>query len=256
MDENNRWVEDHLAKLNPEGEWQPQVTRALARFEGRRAHRRFIGRWAGIVSVAAVGAIVWLLTFPQPRAFAARVIEPCVEAGEDLVNPAEFHDHIHQLMWSVHQWLGIVPPNIALTDSNGSSFRLSDYYGKLILLHFWTTRCRSCQEEIPWLVEFQRTQGDQRVAVIGISMDQEGWKAVRPVIASMKINYRVAIGDEALAKTYGGMDSLPQTLLLDRKGRILVKHVGIMSKSQYESEFVQRVESRRTEVDRSRAESH
>jgi thiol-disulfide isomerase/thioredoxin len=256
MDENNRWVDEHLAKLNPEGDWEPQVATALARFEGRRAQRRYVGRWAGIASVAAVGAIC-LITFPQPRAFAARMIEPTVEAGGNFFNPVEVHQHIFQLMWTFHHWMGFLPPNIDLTDADGSNFRLSDYHGKTVLLNFLSSRCVACQEEIPWLVESERTHGNQRFAAIGVFTDEDGWKAVRPVIASMKINYRVAmIGDESMVADFSGVDSLPQTLLLDGNGRIVAKHVGIMSKGQYESEFVQRLESRRTEVDRSRAQSH
>lgn len=238
MEENNRWVEERLAKLNPESEWQPETTMALARLEGR-TRRRYIGRWPGILSVATVGAVCFVV-FPQPRAFAARVIEPCVEAGENLFDPAEFHAHLFQLMWSFHQWMGIVPPNFALTDAAGSNFRLSDYHGKKVVLNFWAASCRACEDEIPWLVEFQRKHGGEGFAVIGVSVDAGGWKTVRPVMESMKINYRVAIGDEALAKSYGGADSLPQTFLLDRNGLIRVKHVGTMSKSQFEREIGQR----------------
>ena len=239
MEDNNRWVEEQLAKLNPEAEWQPETRAALARFEGRRTQRRFIGNWPGILSVAAAGAIC-VLMFPQPRAFAAHAAEPYIEAGENLMNPAEFHAHLYQFMWSFHQWMGFAPPNFALTDATGSHFRLSDYHGKKVILNFWAVSCRECQDEIPWLVELQRRHGNEGVAVIGVSVDAAGWKAVRPAMESMKINYRVAIGDQALAKSYGG-DSLPQTFLLDKNGLIRVKHVGMMSKSEFDQEIGRRV---------------
>jgi peroxiredoxin len=255
MDENNRWVEEQMAKLKPEEEWQPKVPVALARVEERRAHRRAAGRWTWIASAATAAAILGLLAFPQPRAFAARAIEPGVAAGEDLFNPAEIHNHLFQMMWAVHQLLGLVPPNIALTDSTGANFRLSDYHGKVVLVNFFPAGCRACQDEIPWLVEFQRTHDERKFAVLGVPLGEDGWKAVRPLIASMQINYRVAVPGDAGTKSYGA-DSLPQTLLLDRGGLIVVKHVGIMSKSQYEREIVQKVESRWPQFDGSRAEGH
>jgi cytochrome c biogenesis protein CcmG/thiol:disulfide interchange protein DsbE len=128
--------------------------------------------------------------------------------------------------------------------------------GKVILLNFWASWCAPCKTEIPWFVEFQRTYGDKDFAVIGVSMDEDGWKAVRPVMDSQKINYRVAIGDRELAQKYGGLESLPQTMLLDRKGRLLVKHTGSTTKDQYEREIVRalRPELSPPERDRLRAQ--
>jgi peroxiredoxin len=234
--QNDQWVEDRLAKLNPVDDWQPQTSAALARFEGRRVKERFIGRWPRIFSVAAIVAIC-VLTFPAPRAFAQRILAPCVEACQNLVmSPGDFR--IERMIWGVHNWLGIAPPDFEVTDSSGANFRLSDYQGKVILLNFWATWCRPCQEEIPWFFEFQHVYGDKGFVVIGVSMDEGGWKAVRPVMDSQKINYRVAIGDRELAQKYGGLESLPQTMLLDRKGRLLVKHTGSTSKDQYERDIV------------------
>jgi hypothetical protein len=55
----------------------------------------------------------------------------------------------------------------------------------------------------------------------------------------MKMSYRIMVGDDALAQKYGGIDSLPATLLIDGDGKIAVQHVGLASKSDYEDEIVQ-----------------
>jgi thiol-disulfide isomerase/thioredoxin len=241
MEQNDEWVEDRLKKLNPESEWQPQVPAALARFEGRRAQQRFMGRWPRAISVVVVAGIC-LLTFPQPRALAQRVLAPCVEACESLAfSPADFHAHFNQLFWSIHSWLGLAAPDFAATDSTGANFQLSDYAGKVVLLNFWATWCKPCQKEIPWFEEFQRTYGDRGFAVVGISLDEDGWKAVRPAMESLKINYRVAIGDDRLAQKYGGLESLPETLLIRGDGIVVKKYVGITSKSDYEKEISRRL---------------
>jgi peroxiredoxin len=238
MEENKQWVDDRLAKLTPEEEWQPHVTTALARFESRRGRKQFIGRWPGILSVAAIAAIC-LLTFPQPRAFAQRILAPCVDGCENMVNVEEIHAHLYQLALAFHRLLGLNPPAVIaennrraapdflLTDANGASFRLSDYKGKVVVLTFWSSGCDLCREQIPKLVELQRTRTNRGFAVIAISVDKDGWKAVRPLLESGKVNYRVAIGDDGLAQKYGSAESLPKTLLIDREGRIAARHVGI-----------------------------
>lgn len=240
MEQNNEWAEDRLAKLNPEGEWQPHVATALARFERRleqrRARQKFIGLRA--IPVAIVAAIC-VVTFPAPRALAQRALAPCLEACESLAfSPTDIHDHLHELMWAVHSFLGFAPPDFETTDATGASFRLSNSMGKVVVLNFWATWCKPCQDEIPWFVEFQRNYGNDGFEVIGVSLDDGGWKAVRPAMESLKINYRVAIADSALAQKYGGLAALPETLLIDQKGRLLARHSGITSKSQYEREIV------------------
>jgi len=118
-------------------------------------------------------------------------------------------------------------PDFTLRDSNGSQVKLSDYRGKVVLLDFWATWCGPCKVEIPWFMEFEKTYKDQGFAVLGVSMDEDGWNAVKPYIQEHKMNYRVLLGDDATSQIYGGLDSLPTTFLIDRAGRIAKVHIGL-----------------------------
>lgn len=130
-------------------------------------------------------------------------------------------------------------PDFSLRDSEGKVVRLADYRGKVVLLNFWATWCGPCKIEIPWFVEFERQHKDKGFAVLGISMDEEGWDVVKPFISEIGINYRVLMGDDSVAQLYGGVDSLPTTFLIDREGRVAKVHIGLVSKSSYERELQQ-----------------
>src|SRR5450755_4658269 len=67
-------------------------------------------------------------------------------------------------------------PAFILKDSAGKSVKLSKYRGKVVLLDFWATWCHGCKEEIPWFAEFQKTYGPRGFAVVGVSLDDDGWK--------------------------------------------------------------------------------
>jgi cytochrome c biogenesis protein CcmG/thiol:disulfide interchange protein DsbE len=72
-------------------------------------------------------------------------------------------------------------------------------------------------------MEFERKYKDRGFAVLGVSMDDDGWQAVKPFVTQLAINYRIVIGDDTTAQLYGGVDALPTTFVIDREG--IVRHV-------------------------------
>ena len=130
-------------------------------------------------------------------------------------------------------------PQFALPEAGGKQAKLSDYRGKAVLLNFWATWCGPCKLEIPWFMDFQKKYQNQGLAVLGVSMDEDGWKVVTPYVQKIGMNYPVLLGNEAVAKLYGGVDGLPTTFLIDRNGKIAAMHTGIVSKSTYEEEILE-----------------
>src|SRR5208283_1487966 len=88
-------------------------------------------------------------------------------------------------------------PDFALTDATGAPLQLSAFKGKVVVLDFWATWCHGCKTEIPWYMEFQKKYKSQSLVVIGVSMDEDGWKSVRPYLAKHPINYPITIGNPA-----------------------------------------------------------
>jgi peroxiredoxin len=125
-------------------------------------------------------------------------------------------------------------PDFSLKDADGKLVHLSDYRGKVVLLDFWATWCGPCKVEIPWFIEFQK-QHREGFAVLGVSMDDEGWEVVKPFLAKEKVNYRVLIGNDKTSESYGGIDALPTTFLIDREGRIASVHVGLVNRKDFEN---------------------
>ena len=142
-------------------------------------------------------------------------------------------------------------PNFTLKDADGNPVHLADYRGKVVLVNFWATWCGPCEVEIPWFVEFEQKYKDQGFAVLGLSMDDDGWKSVRPYIATHKINYRVMIASEVVSQQFGDIDSLPTSFVLDRQGRIATNHVGLVDKRDYQNEILKLLEVPKTAAVRS-----
>jgi len=123
--------------------------------------------------------------------------------------------------------------DFTLEDSTGAAIKLSDFKGKVVVLDFWATWCHGCKIEIPWYMEFQKKYSDRGLSVIGVSMDDDGWKSVRPFLTENRLNYPVVIGNANLAKQFG-VEGLPVTLLIDRHGKIAEVQAGMVDKSSFE----------------------
>lgn len=123
-----------------------------------------------------------------------------------------------------------------LVDSQGTPIKLSAYKGRVVLLDFWATWCTGCKVEIPWYMEFLDKYKDRGLSVIGVSMDDDGWKSVRPFLEEHKINYPIVIGSWDLGDRFG-FKAMPATLLIDRDGKIADLHVGMVDRATFEHEI-------------------
>lgn len=128
-----------------------------------------------------------------------------------------------------------VAPDFALTDAEGINARLAQYQGKVVLLDFWATWCGGCKHEIPWFEEFSKAYSSKGLAVIGASLDDEGWKVLKPFLVQHPISYRVVLGTEAMSKSYK-IEGMPDTFLIDKHGRIAAAYrAGVVDKDDMEA---------------------
>ncbi len=124
-------------------------------------------------------------------------------------------------------------PDFEMTALDGSSIRLSDYKGKVVLLNFWATWCAPCLVEIPDFVELVNQYGDDGFAILGISIDEGPEEKVREFYERHKMNYPVGI-NPLLADLYGGVVGIPTSFLIGRDGRIYARHMGLVPLSRIE----------------------
>jgi thiol-disulfide isomerase/thioredoxin len=110
---------------------------------------------------------------------------------------------------------------------DGKSIRLQDFAGKVVVLDLWATWCGPCRQEIPHLVELQQQYNAQGLEVIGLDFGNEPANLVNSFAQQLNINYKLAWVSDDLAPTLmAGYDSIPQTYVISRDGKILHRFVG------------------------------
>ncbi len=139
----------------------------------------------------------------------------------------------------------IVPPGVAvlrtgdtrtdlqLPGTDGSTHKLSDWNGKLVLLNFWATWCGPCREEMPLLDTVAIRHAEDGLAVIGIAIDD--MQPVGEYLKQNPVRYPILIGgnDEVNPSTLFGdtRGVLPYSVLIGPDGKILAQRAGSFSDS-------------------------
>jgi peroxiredoxin len=75
------------------------------------------------------------------------------------------------------------------------------------------------------------------LAVLGVSMDEGGWNTVKPYAEAKQINYPMAMGNDHVAGLFGGLHTIPLTLIIDRDGRVAAVHAGLCRKDEFERDI-------------------
>src|SRR5437867_7036463 len=140
-----------------------------------------------------------------------------------------------------------LPPAVSvapLKDAKGASFKLADFFGKVMVVNLWATWCGPCRREIPELVKLHKEFHSRGVEMIGLSTEDPNASAekVRKFIQDFQIDYRIGWAPrEVGAPLMQGHDSIPQIFVISRDGRIL-KHFTGFSAANTSAELKQALE--------------
>jgi peroxiredoxin len=124
-----------------------------------------------------------------------------------------------------------------LKDMNGKDVRLDDFRGRPIILNFWATWCGPCRTEIPALVDLVNQYKEQRLTVLGVSVDDSP-EDLRRFAAEYRMNYPVLVGlgQDKLQETYDAVIAVPVTWFIRPDGTVHLKHQGPATREWFETQ--------------------
>ena len=117
-------------------------------------------------------------------------------------------------------------PSIAIKALDGSTVRIANSKGRILLVDFWATWCAPCKVSFPALDALAASLKDRGVDVLAVSVDA-GRKNLDAFLAAQPIKaMRILIDPEMTAADAFKVAALPTSFIIDRQGRIRFTHAG------------------------------
>ncbi|MGP1352776.1 MAG: TlpA family protein disulfide reductase [Parasphingopyxis sp.] len=126
------------------------------------------------------------------------------------------------------EYRGTPAPDLAFSDPDGETIRLSDFEGQPLLINLWATWCPPCIREMPTLDALAEREGGA-LKVLTVSQDLQGAEVVEPFFAENSFdNLEQWLDEENAMMMALEADTLPITVLYDGEGRELFRVIGGM----------------------------
>lgn len=126
-------------------------------------------------------------------------------------------------------------PTLSVTDINGGTVSSADWRGIVTVVNLWGTWCGPCRIETPAFVKLQE-QYRAHVRFVGLAIDDTP-EAVKTFAEEFDVNYPLALISPEEEALFGNVIGYPTTFLVDREGRIVQVHVGLVRAETYEQEI-------------------
>jgi peroxiredoxin len=111
---------------------------------------------------------------------------------------------------------------------SGGTKTLRDYQGQVVLLNVWATWCPPCLQEMPSLQRLHEQLAGRGLRVVAISIDDPGSEAtIADFIRDQRLTFEVLHDPEAAVMQSYGMQGVPETFLISRDGRILLRRYAV-----------------------------
>ncbi|MBK7947221.1 MAG: TlpA family protein disulfide reductase [Deltaproteobacteria bacterium] len=123
---------------------------------------------------------------------------------------------------------------------SASAFELDSTAGRVVLVNFWATWCEPCEQEMPAMERLYERLPRDRFELVAVSIDEEPEK-IAGFVERYGLTFPIVMDPgKKVAGAYQTM-GVPESLLVDREGRIVERYVG--PREWDAPEYVARIES-------------
>jgi thiol-disulfide isomerase/thioredoxin len=109
---------------------------------------------------------------------------------------------------------------------DGKRVDVNDLRGKVLFLNLWATWCGPCRAEMPGIQTLYDSEISDSIVFVMLSLDKQGNESkINKFITEKGYTFPVYRPVDSLPEQLN-VPSIPVTLVVDKKGNIVYKHVG------------------------------
>jgi thiol-disulfide isomerase/thioredoxin len=123
---------------------------------------------------------------------------------------------------------GETAPDFSFEDAAGTTFSLSDFQGKMVMLNFWATWCGYCVMELPYLQQIYEEWPSDELLLLAVDVGESA-ETVATFLQDNGISLPVLLDMEGKVAVLYGVRGIPRTLFIDKDGFIRGIKVGAFS---------------------------
>lgn len=124
----------------------------------------------------------------------------------------------------------ILAPDFTAYDAQGQAAKLSDYYGKPIVLNFWASWCGPCQSEMPDFQEqYLELEGKVQFLMVNMTGGRETLQSAKEFIENSGYTFPVLYDTQMDAAETYRVYSLPTTYFIDAEGYLVAQATGAIN---------------------------
>lgn len=118
-------------------------------------------------------------------------------------------------------------PDAAFVRLDGTTGRIADLRGKVVLVNFWATSCATCIAEMPGLIDTHQRYQARGYETLAVAMSYDPPSYVVNFTETRKLPFKVAIDNTgAVAKAWGDVKLTPTTYIVNKRGEIVKSYIG------------------------------
>lgn len=110
--------------------------------------------------------------------------------------------------------------------ADGSTLKLSDLKGKVVLLNFWATWCPPCREEIPSMMKLNRLMAGKPFQMVAVSIDEGGKTVLESFFKETGYSLPTYLDESGVSVKSYGVTGVPESFIIDRNGVLAKKVIG------------------------------
>ena len=126
---------------------------------------------------------------------------------------------------------------------SGTEVSLADLRGQVVVLNYWASWCVPCRDESPLLERWHRRIGPRGGTVVGVNV-LDVTSDAREFVSEFRLSYPMLRDAEGTTQKELGVAAYPETLLIDRQGRITALVRGPVDEAFFERSVVPLLEER------------